>query len=284
MNALLEPAGLLYRGVNRLRRFLYAAGVFRQQRLPRPVISVGNIAAGGGGKTPAVIRIANFFAENGIKPAVLTRGYGRSGSTGELVTHSDAVRFGDEPVLIKQRTNADVIVGKNRYKNGLWYLAEKDCSVFLLDDGFQHLHLARDADVVIEPPRSRFAREGRVALKAADFVVPRRIRLTGTAGLRGKRVFAFAGLADNEQFFQSLRDEGLDLAGTRSFADHHRYTPHDVEEIRRAAAVARADAIVTTEKDAVKSGREGIHVIGAEFVIEDDVLQSLLRIVRNGKN
>src|SRR4029077_19855105 len=111
---LLKPAELLYRGVNRVRRSLYRRGVLRSKRLPVPVISVGNIAMGGGGKTPTVIAIARALSERGMRVGVLTRGYGRSGAGG-VVDAPDAARFGDEPVLIKKSApNVDVIVGANR--------------------------------------------------------------------------------------------------------------------------------------------------------------------------
>lgn len=263
--------GLLYRGVNRARRALVRAGVLRARRLPQPVISIGNIAAGGTGKTPAVIAIANFLTSRGYRVAVLTRGYGRTGEGGP-VDALDPERYGDEPVLIKQRTNVDVIVGANRYENALRCPAD----VYLLDDGFQHLGLHRDVDIVIDAP-SRFYREGRSALRDADIVIPRRLRLIIPEELRGKRLFAFSGLADNEQFFASLRDEGLDLAGTREFPDHHRYTPADLDAIQRAAGDA---LIVTTEKDAVKIDRRDMIPVRAEFVIDPTVLERLLALIK----
>lgn len=256
---------LPYRGINRLYRALYRAGILRAKKLPRPVVSIGNIAAGGTGKTPAVITVCRYLQERGLRVAVLTRGYKRGDS-----------ELGDEPALIKQATNADVIVGKNRYENALEYLRDNDCDVFVLDDGFQHLRLRRDVDVVIDAPHW-FHREGRSALRDADFVIPRALRTIVPEELRGKRVFAFAGLADNAQFFTALRLAGLDVAGTKSFADHHRYTAADLEAIRRDAGGA---SIVTTEKDAVKIDDPSIVTIGAEFDISEEILQGIESAVR----
>src|SRR5207247_8681316 len=101
MTWLLKPAELLYRGINRLRRALYRAGVLRPKRLPIPVISVGNIAIGGGGKTPAVIAIARACVSRDLRVVVLTRGYGRAGEGGEG-TWLDGSRFGVEAVLMKK--------------------------------------------------------------------------------------------------------------------------------------------------------------------------------------
>lgn len=264
MNVLLKPLELLWRGVNRLNRALYRKGIRRARRLPRPVVSVGSIAAGGAGKTPATIAIVRFLMARGLRVAVLTRGYKKAGKGGR-VDALDAARFGDEPVLIARATGAEVIAGKDRHRSGL--AAEVD--VFVLDDGFQHLQLARDADVVIDVP-SRWYREGRSALRDADFVIPRRLRIDCRA-VRGKRVFAFAGLADNEQFFAALRECGAIVAGTRGFPDHHRYTAADVAALKNAAA----GPLVTTEKDAVKIADPEIVAVGAEMVIEPAVLEAI---------
>jgi tetraacyldisaccharide 4'-kinase len=269
---LLKPAEMLYRGVNRVRRSLYRAGVLKPKRLPKPVISVGNIAIGGTGKTPAVIAICRFLEQRGLRVAVLTRGYGASGSG--IVTELAAERFGDEPVVIKKNTQSTtVIVGANRYENA----RRHECDVFVLDDAFQHLQLHRDLDIVIDAP-ARFYREGRGALRDADIIVPRRLRLDIPQSLRGKRVFAFAGLADNEQFFDSLND--LQVVGTRGFPDHHRYGEADIAQIRGAAADSAADAVVTTEKDAVKIRAADIIAIPAEFIFDAEVLEKIAGVVR----
>ncbi|HYO74980.1 MAG TPA: tetraacyldisaccharide 4'-kinase [Thermoanaerobaculia bacterium] len=269
MNALLAP----YRALNRARRALYRRGILKAKKLHRPVISIGNVAAGGTGKTPAVIAVCRFLASHGLRVAVLTRGYGRGDEKYSGIVESvDAGKYGDEPVLIKRSTSAAVFVGADRHKNGSDY----ECDVFVLDDGFQHLQLRRDLDLVIDAP-ARFYREGRSALEHADLVVPRRLVLHVPEQLRGQRVFAFAGLADNSQFFASLSAAGVVVAGSRSFPDHHRYTAADLESIRREA---RGATIVTTEKDAVKIDDPSIVAIGAEFVMPDEVLNEVLRVAQ----
>jgi len=272
---LVKPAELLLRGVNRLRRSLYQRGVLKPRRLPKPVISVGNVTFGGSGKTPATIAIANFLIARGYRVCVLTRGYGRKGAGGR-VTSLDAAEFGDEPVLIKKHApKAEVIVGRKRYENGVLI----SCDVYLLDDGFQHLQLHRDVDVVIDVPHPRLRREGPTAMRDADVVIRRDLRLHLPDSLRGKRVFAFSGLADNEQFFASLRAAGLEPAATRGFADHHRYTPSDVAAIRAAARAANADAIVTTEKDAVKLADDEIIAVPAELAIDPRDLERIVKMI-----
>lgn len=273
MNAVLKFAELLYRGVNRLRRALYRMGVLKAKRLPVPVISVGNIAIGGSGKTPAVIAVARVLLEKGYKVGVLTRGYGRAGAAAGAIDSEDAAKWGDEPVVIKKRVpNANVIVGGNRYNNALRY----SCNVFILDDGFQHLQLARDLDIVIDTPAEHY-REGRSALRDAGVILQRNIKAAGLERLRGKRVFAFSGLANNEQFFEMLRSNGVTLAGTQSYPDHHRYTAADVASIK--AAAAGADEIVTTEKDAVKIADPAITAIPIEFALPPEVVTRILETV-----
>jgi tetraacyldisaccharide 4'-kinase len=262
-----KPLELLWRAVNRLNRALYRKGIRRAERLPRPVVSVGNLGVGGAGKTPATIAIVRFLMARGLRVVVLTRGYGRTGPGGRVDAY-DAARFGDEPVLIAKATGAKVIVDENRYRSGL--AAQADADVFVLDDGFQHLELARDVDIVIDAPSSRY-REGRSALRDAHFVIHRRLRIDCQA-VRGKRVFAFAGLADNEQFFAALRECGAIIAGTRGFPDHHRYTAADIAALKNAAA----DPLVTTEKDAVKIADRDIIAVSAEMEIEPSVLESIL--------
>lgn len=271
MNALLKPAELLYRAINRVRRAAYRAGILKSKRLPKPVVSVGNIAIGGTGKTPAVIAICRFLEQRGLRVCVLTRGYGGSG--GGMVDALDPDRFGDEPVVIKKNTTmTTVIVGANRYENA----ARHDCDVFVLDDAFQHLQLDRDLDIVIDAP-ARFYREGRSALRDADVIVPRRVRMDVPPSLRGRSVFAFAGLANNEQFFDALRAEGLHVIGTRGFPDHHRYSDRDVDDLRQAAR--GAEAIVTTEKDAVKIAAGDIVPIPMQFLFELSVLDRIAAVV-----
>ena len=279
MTIVLKPFELLWRGVNRLRRALYRRGILKRKRLPRPMISVGNLAAGGAGKTPAVITIARYLQKRGFRVAILTRGYGRTGNASGMVTSLDATTFGDEPVLLKSKLkDADVIVGSKRYENAIRFLNSNDCDLFILDDGFQHLQLARDVDIVIDSANG-VMREGRSALADADFVIQRRLRLVVPDEVTGRRVFAFAGLADNEQFFASLRANGVDVVGTRSFRDHHLYTAADVAAIKIAARAAGADAIVTTEKDAVKIDDRDIIAVAAEMIIEPEILERISALV-----
>lgn len=277
MSFITAPAELLYRGINRARRALYRQRLLKPGKLPRPVISVGGIGTGGAGKTPAVITVCRFLESAGLRVAVLTRGYGRRNSqTDGIVTSFDADNFGDEPVLIKRSISGDVIVGARRYENAMRYLAHNTCDVFVLDDGFQHLQLARNFDLVIDAPAS-FHREGRSALSDADAVIPRRLRTIVPDDWKGRPLFAFAGLADNEQFFASLRDAGATLTGVAGFPDHHLYSPADLARMRRDAGGA---TIVTTCKDKVKINDPDILAANAEMQIDQEVLDQILTAAR----
>lgn len=307
MNRLIaRPAELLYRGVNRSRRALYRLGLLRPERLPRPVISVGNRALGGTGKTPTVIAVATGLLELGLRPAVLTRGYGRRSSEQPLLVDGlDALRFGDEPVVIhRSLPEVPVIVGSRRAAAARWFLERGDCDLFLLDDGFQHLQLHRDCDVVIESASSWF-REGPSALRDADALLlrdvdsplpdvpsfrialePRDLLVDGASepleALEGTSVFAFSGLADNDQFFRTLEALGAELAGTEAFPDHHVYDQEDLQRLRMRAEIAGAEMLVTTAKDAVKTGSLEPAVLRTAVTIEPrlDFLGLLIRRVR----
>lgn len=139
----------------RARRTLYRSGVFRAKRLPRPVISVGNLSVGGSGKTPHVLFLAKWLTGLGLRVAVLSRGYRRrsrgvvwvSDGEGAQVSAEEA---GDEPALLAASLpGAAVIVGESRYEAGMECLRKRDVDVFVLDDGFSHLPLERDVDILL---------------------------------------------------------------------------------------------------------------------------------------
>jgi tetraacyldisaccharide 4'-kinase len=177
VRTLLQPLGLLYGTAMRLRTAFYEHGLLRSKRLPGTVISVGNLTVGGTGKTPMVLWIAERLLEEGHHPAILTRGY-RGRGQGDASGGAPS----DEVALLRQRLDgrAQFGVGKDRYKNGL-ALAKDGAEWFILDDGFQHLELQRDANIVLLDATDPFGgggvlpagrlREPRSGLARADIVI-----------------------------------------------------------------------------------------------------------------
>ena len=267
----------------------------RTTRLFRPVISIGNLSTGGRGKTPTVIHLARLLVEAGEVPAVLSRGYARRRRIDGVVVVSDGQhlladlpRAGDEPLMIaKAVPGAVVVVCEQRLLAGM--LAERafGATVHLLDDGFQHLALARNIDLVLvsaddlgdRPMPMGRLREPVGALAAADaIIIDAAESARAIADARGKPTFhlrrslgppapidsaarhtsvdgpvlALAGIAGPERFTRSLEQAGYTVAQSLVFADHHAYTTRDVATIVAAAAAAGAHTIVTTMKDAVR--------------------------------
>jgi len=297
----LNALSAVYGRVARLRRSWYERHPHSRHVLDRPVISVGNLVVGGSGKTPVVAALARMLREMGEKPAVLSRGYARRQPADGVVVVSDRERVlepversGDEPqMLARALPGVPVLVSPDRYLAGRIAERRFDCTVILLDDGFQHLTLARTIDVLLVSPSdltervlpSGRLREGLDAARSAHAVlvsgtvqdagrvsealgVSRSFTLVSRfAPLRplqhgdaapvagnGTRVVAVAGIARPERFFSALRDQGWDVAREISFPDHHWFTPRDLASVQEVVSHVRADLVVTTEKDAVRVG------------------------------
>jgi tetraacyldisaccharide 4'-kinase len=289
------------------RRHWYAARPSRRRRLERPVISVGNLTVGGSGKTPIVEAIARLLLSEGERPAILTRGYARPRARRGVTVVSDPVRIlatyddaGDEPLMLARALpGVPVLVGADRAESGQFAEERFAVTVHLLDDGFQHLTLERDVDLLLADvdvlaervlPAGRL-REPIAAARFADAVLVSEVRLkpdattarattarkatsepeqvAGELGVstafgvkrtlgdppgigKDQLVFAVAGIARPERFFDDLRAAGWHVAGTLSFADHHRFTRADVDRIHAQATAAGAEIVLTTAKDAVR--------------------------------
>lgn len=152
----LAPAAYLYGLGMRARAKLYATGIWQQKVLASRVISVGNLSMGGTGKTPVVIALANALQQHGKRVGVISRGYGRKHEeailkvSDGLSVSGDPLEVGDEPLLIAQRCRGvAVAVGANRHNTGQYLLGQYKLDTLLLDDGFQHLALKRDVDIVV---------------------------------------------------------------------------------------------------------------------------------------
>ena len=147
----LFPLSLLFAFLAGLRRWLFAVGILRAERLPVPVIVVGNIAVGGSGKTPVALWLADALKRHGRRPGIVSRGYGGSvEGVAEVAPGGDPARFGDEPVLMAAASGCPVFVGRDRPAAGRELLAaHPEVDVIIADDGLQHYRLARDVEVVV---------------------------------------------------------------------------------------------------------------------------------------
>ena len=272
-----------------LRRSAYRAGIKKSVRLDCPVISVGNLTAGGTGKTPCVAWVTALLQEAGARPTVLTRGY-RGGDEAALLTRGGVGTSG-VPVIV----NPDRRAGAKRA------LAEHRANCLVLDDGFQHWQVQRDLDLVlIDSSRpfgggrllpSGFLREPLDALSRADhllltrcdqvqsgYVDNLRCKLEQRFGLpvaeachapaavwslknedvnevdhlEKRSVWGLAGIGNPEAFRKTLETIGAEVLGIDRFPDHHNYRQEEIQSVVRHARAAGADFMITTEKDAMR--------------------------------
>jgi len=295
-----------YLGVINFRNWLYDHKIFKEMKLPCPVISVGNITVGGTGKTPCVIMLARMLQENGFKPAVISRGYGsRSINPANVISDGnkillDSETAGDEPYLIAQELrNVPVITGAKRIATGEIAINQFGANVLICDDAMQHRQIFRDINLVLLDnrslsgenhvlPRGRL-REPIKELGRADAIILTRTDETQqtdkkiggiiktkdipvfksihkpkdiirgnyeaqkpVSELKGKKVYAFCGIANPDSFKKILLALGTKILSFDIFPDHYRYDKSELEKIRTGFISCHADYLVTTQKDAVR--------------------------------
>ncbi len=274
---LLWPASLLFGAIVWLRRWGYRLRLLSSFRVGLPVIVVGNLVAGGSGKTPLVLWIAEFLLRHKWHPAIVARGYGVRLDTPRGATIlSEPAEVGDEPVLLARRSGCPVWVGPDRVQvieamRG----SDPGVDILILDDGLQHYRLRRDIEIAVvdargfgnglmlpagplrEPP-SRLRTVDAVVAHGTDAVKGWRMSLEGPLlrsftdssdrrpleAFRGKKVHAVAGIGDPARFFLLLAKAGMQVL-PHPFPDHHPFTPQDL-------AFSDGLPVVMTEKDAVK--------------------------------
>jgi tetraacyldisaccharide 4'-kinase len=314
-NLLLSPASLLFGAVAKARRTLYAKGFLKSNKLAAKVISVGNITVGGTGKTPLVVFIAKVLAEKGEKVCILTRGYGRENAHERLLV-SDGEKIlanvkmsGDEPFESAEKLLgiSAVLADKNRASAGTWAIKNLGITAFILDDGFQHIQLQRDLNIVCIDATNPFGngkllpagilREPLESLKRADAIVVTRANLipdskfqisdytdapifisrnitNRKSKIKNRKCLAFCGLGNPENFFSQLRQDNFNLVATEIFRDHHDYSQQDADEIEHIAKMRNAEILLTTAKDAVKlrdlKFELPLEIVESELVFDDD--------------
>jgi tetraacyldisaccharide 4'-kinase len=262
---------------------------------------VGNLSVGGTGKTPLVAALARWLVAAGQRPAILSRGYARRVTTHDPLivsdgqrVHADVSNAGDEPLMLARAVaGAAVVVSADRYAAGV--VAERlGATIHLLDDGFQHLPLARDLDIVVTRagalatdavlPKGRL-REPVAALARAHVLVvvgatdaaaeaeahaygvpiglaaSRRVAapvaMHGPAPDRARPIVVMAGIGEPAQFVDALRADGWTVADAVLYRDHHWYTEEDLRAAARRVAAVDAWGLATTDKDAVRLERLG---------------------------
>jgi len=281
----LYPMSLVYRAAIAVRRSLFRAGMLGVARMPVPVIVIGNVTAGGSGKTPLVLWLVNYLRDRGMRPGIVSRGYGGSAVMPHQVTHSsDAAVCGDEPVMLAQRTGVPVWIGADRSAAAMALLRVfPDCTVIVSDDGMQHYSLGRDVEIAVVDGAYGFGnglllpagplREPTERLREVDAVV---INEPGATDLAFTSRTRFAMVLQSRGFYNLLNPDHqaapelflnrrvhalagignpqrffahlqrLGLAfSAHPFPDHHAFTASDIH-------FDDAEFIVMTEKDAVK--------------------------------
>jgi len=301
LNRALRPAAACYEAAITLRNSMYDRGLLKSYRVTAagestsgklavslPVISIGNITAGGTGKTPLVIWVCRFLAERGLKVAILTRGYKSGGDV-----------LSDEPaILARSCPRAAVVVEADRVAGGRAAVSRHGAQVMVMDDGFQHRRLARDLDIVtidatrpfgnkrvlpaglLRDPVSSLRRAHAAVITRSDQLPEYRVtkienqlrqinpnmaicrsvhhptqlgtlgnRLTSIEDVKAKNVFVFCGVGNPEAFVTTVQGLGCNIVGERFFDDHHRYTARDGAALREQARSVQAEMAITTEKD-----------------------------------
>lgn len=310
LNYLLLPLSAVFAGGVGLRRWAYRSGLIKSTPLSVPVVVVGNIVVGGGGKTPLTIALVQFLQEKGWTPGVVARGYGgRGGKTAGALMVDKTVSWqqcGDEPFLIWQKTQASVCVGRDRVA-AAQVLIQQGCNIIVSDDGLQHYALRRDVELCV-----RYAeygqgngwllpagplRESVGRLKQCDRVVQFDHHLTDNSPqslalfsrgfyplgrgadnryltadfFAGKKAAAVTGIAQPRRFFDVLERLGIKVEEYHALADHKKMPDDVIKWIQ-------ADCILMTEKDAIKYDAdldERIFVLDSHCLLPDDLKTTL---------
>lgn len=309
LSRLLKPLGTVYAFATRLR-----IGLGRPCKIGRPVVCIGNLTAGGTGKTPVAVAVAGLLQQAGKNPFFVSRGYG--GTLKNIMVDKEkhtASEVGDEPLLLARR--APVIVNPDRVA-GAQKALRSGAEVIVMDDGFQNPGLYKDLSFLVfdggfgignglsvpaGPLRENFAaglKRAHAAIILGEDKHNLSAKIAGIPIFRGSVVpvrpevsntdaVAFAGIGRPEKFYQSLRDLDMAPVETYDFPDHHRYTPAELEKLIARGKELNAD-IFTTSKDYVKiplSLQKHFKVLQIDIAWEDEAMLSgfiLNKISRRG--
>ena len=312
----LMPVALIYRGITRLRRALYCWNMLPRTRLDVPVVVVGNITVGGTGKTPLTLWLVEGLAAQGMYPGVVCKSYAACATTPSRVQPGDDPRSkGDEATLIATRVHWPVWSGPDRVATARAMLAyDARVDVVVCDDGLQHYALDRDCEIAVIDAMRGFGnglalpagpmREPRARLRTVHAVVtngsnpipdlPQKVphfhmslqgaelrnvtdpgRVATPGELAGKRLVAIAGIGNPARFFDHLHRLGLTFEA-HAFPDHFEYRPSDLRSLQ-------ADAVLMTEKDAIKCARfedPRLWMLPVSAAVSDALLGLVLERIR----
>ncbi len=277
LHIIMLPLSWLYGLVSTLIRLSYFCGLRKSWRAPVPVVIVGNLTAGGSGKTPIVIWLVNQLQQRGYRAGVVARGYGGKSRLLVLTQHSTPDEAGDEPLLIYRRTGAPIAIAPKRSDAIRALLKKHPVDLVIADDGLQHYGLKRDFELAVIDGTRRFGngcwlpagpmRERENRLKSVDACIvnggvphageiPMSLRVGEAVHiLSGKRcsvtylthVVAVAGIGHPQRFFSMLKELGVDVEKEVAFSDHKKYRPGSLLALTRGKQI-----LLMTEKDAVK--------------------------------
>lgn len=281
LGILLYPLSIIYRIILFLRRFCYRVGIFRVHYFPVPIIVVGNLTVGGTGKTPCVRALCQLLMDQGMKPGVVMRGYGGKSCCYPLLVSDDSHyrEVGDEALMLSKGGHFPVVVSPSRVDAVRYLLEHADCDVIISDDGLQHFSMDRDIEIVVVDGQRGLGngfclpagplREPICRLKTCDCLLinsgPKDLLETTTKVFTAEVIpvefvsllnknccdrikvnscYAIAGIGNPNRFFRLLQSMGYDCE-TRPLKDHANLD-------RDTINFPDADAIVMTEKDAIK--------------------------------
>ncbi len=290
----LTPLSILYRVGYEIHQF-----TGRREKFPVPVICIGNLNAGGTGKTPAAIAIMDLIRVNNMaqNPVFMSRGYG-GGEIGPLLVNQEkhtAWHTGDEPLILAN--HAPTIVAASR-ANGILFALRKSADLVLMDDGFQNPDIAKDIKIIVVNgdmgfgngkmiPSGPLREPLKKGLRKADAFIFIGKDARGTRNILPQdkpcfaaslkiaeppppgRYLAFAGIGYPQKFFNFLREVGVATVETESFPDHYPYTTDDITRLRQKAQAADA-RLITTEKDYIRlPDKTGIHALRTTLEWDD---------------
>jgi len=290
-----QPLSFLIERIYKIRRTLYKSGFLKSHKLNKPVISIGNLSLGGSGKTPFLIELVKYLESRNKVALVLTRGYKSKFENSSLLTSqldgTDSSLLGDEALLMRNSFKSPLLIGKDRFKNYLKNKSESKYDFIVLDDGFQHLKIKRDLDIVLIDATlkkdkfkvfpSGYLREGVSALDDADYKIFTKTNLTDNDNLKfysqfnfdhhltlnfdgyftineqaaeipvNSQVIVITSIAKPETFIEGLLQESLVIHEHINLKDHSEISQDKINSVLKRAH-KKDLKIVCTEKDIVK--------------------------------